>query len=67
MIRHLSIILSLGLGACVSTSASGTRPADMDAQAHVQACRSHLGTPATSLRHYPASRAVQGNSYGLWA
>jgi hypothetical protein len=41
MIRNLSIILSLGLGACVSAPAPGTRPADMTAQAHVQACRSH--------------------------
>lgn len=41
MIRNFSIILSLGLGACVSTPAPGTRPADMTAQAHFQACRSH--------------------------
>lgn len=41
MIRNLSIILSLGVGACISTPAPGTRPADMTALAHVQACQSH--------------------------
>lgn len=41
MIRNLSIVLCLGLGACVSTPAPGTRPADMTALAHVQACRNH--------------------------
>lgn len=41
MIRNLSIILSLALGSCVSTPAPGTRPADMTALGHVQACQSH--------------------------
>ena len=41
MIRNFSIIFSLGLGACVSTPAPGTRPGDMTAAGHVQACRSH--------------------------
>lgn len=39
MIRDISIVFSLGLGACVSHDAPGTRPADMSAQGHVQACQ----------------------------
>lgn len=41
MIRNVSIILCFGLGACISTAAPGTRPGDMTALEHVQACRSH--------------------------
>lgn len=41
MIRTMSIVLSVGLGACVSQPAPGTRPADMTAESHVQQCRNH--------------------------
>lgn len=41
MIRCLFIVLCLPSGACVSTAAPGTRPRDMTALEHVQACRSH--------------------------
>ncbi len=41
MIRNSLRILSLGLSACISTAAPGTRPGDMTALGHVQACRSH--------------------------
>jgi hypothetical protein len=35
------VILYLASGACISAAAPGTRPGDMTALAHVQACRSH--------------------------
>jgi hypothetical protein len=41
MIRCLCIVLCLGVGACLSTAAPGTRPGDMTALGHLQACRSH--------------------------
>lgn len=41
MIRTLSIVLFLGLGSCTAAQAPGTRPADMTAQAHAQACTNH--------------------------
>lgn len=41
MIRSISIVLFLGVGACTAQQAPGTRPADMTAQAHVQECRNH--------------------------
>ena len=41
MFRNLSIVVFLGLGACVSREAPGTRPADMSALGHVQECRNH--------------------------
>lgn len=41
MLRSLSIVLFMGLGACVSSPAPGTRPADMSAQAHLQECWKH--------------------------
>lgn len=44
MIRNLSMVLFIGLGACVSHDAPGTRPADMSARAHVQECRNHEQT-----------------------
>ena len=39
MIRHIALVVSLGLGACISNPARGSRPADMSAQAHLQECR----------------------------
>lgn len=43
MIRSLCFVLVFGLGAaaCISTAAPGTRPGDMTASEHLQACRSH--------------------------
>jgi hypothetical protein len=42
MIRNIWITLSLGLGACTTNQAPGTRPIDMSAQAHLQECKKHL-------------------------
>jgi hypothetical protein len=42
MIRRISIILSLGVGACTVEQAPGTRPADMTVQAHLDECKKHL-------------------------
>ena len=42
MIRSISIALSLAVAACAAEQAPGTRPTDMSAQAHVEACRKHL-------------------------
>ena len=39
MIRSISTVLSLGIGACMSRQAPGTRPGDMSAQAHIEECR----------------------------
>ena len=41
MIRCLFIVLSFSFGACISKAAPGTRPGDMTALEHLQACRSH--------------------------
>jgi hypothetical protein len=42
MIRSISIVLSLAVGACTVEQAPGTRPADMSIQAHVDECKKHL-------------------------
>lgn len=39
MIRHIALVVSLGLGACISNPARGSRPADMTAQNHLEECR----------------------------
>lgn len=41
MMRTLSIVLFLSVGSCTAAQAPGTRPADMTAQAHAQACAKH--------------------------
>lgn len=35
------MIVCLGFAGCISTAAPGTRPGDMTALEHLQACRSH--------------------------
>jgi hypothetical protein len=42
MIRSISIVLFVGIGACGVDRAPGTRPADMSAQAHLDECKRHL-------------------------
>jgi hypothetical protein len=42
MIRSVSIVLFLAIGACTVEQAPGTRPTDMSAQAHVDECKKHL-------------------------
>lgn len=61
MFRNLSIILFMGLGACVSRPAPGTRPADMTAQAHLTECRNHQQR-AEELRRAEARDTTEGST-----
>lgn len=42
MTRIASIVVFLGASACTVEQAPGTRPSDMSAQAHLDACKKHL-------------------------
>lgn len=61
MIRNLSIVLFMGLGACVSNPAPGTRPADMTAQAHLQECWKH-DQRAQELQRAEARDTTEGST-----
>jgi hypothetical protein len=62
MIRTISLIVSLGLGmgACVSQPAPGTRPSDMTAQAHVQECRKHAKIADAQDQRYKEGDRARG-------
>lgn len=61
MIRSISIVLSLGVGACTVEQAPGTRPTDMSAQAHVAECRKHLAI--AQEQHQRASYMARVRGY----
>lgn len=61
MIRNLSIVLFMALGACVSSPAPRTRPLDMSAQAHLQECWKHQQR-AEELQRIEARETTEGNT-----
>lgn len=61
MIRNLALVLSVGLGGCLFSPARGTRPADMTAQGHLQACRNHEQSARAAEKRAVETPGGEGN------
>jgi hypothetical protein len=67
MIRSISIILSLGVGACTVEQAPGTRPTDMSVQAHVDECKKHLAIAQEQAQRARYMARVRGTISAAYA